>query len=75
MNAFAYFDPPIASQLGWSGGCGSLLCTGRNNYVIHDHTGDLLPNIGLLIANNSNISDNTANCTYYPTMNGHYCSR
>lgn len=71
----AYFSPPNPRELGWSGGCGNLLCTGKNNYLIHDHTGDLLGAPGILLANNSVIGDNTEGCTYIPEINGHYCQR
>jgi hypothetical protein len=59
LNAMALFTPPSPAQLGWLGGCGNLLCTGKNNYLIHDHTGDLLGAPGILLANNSVIGDNT----------------
>jgi hypothetical protein len=49
----ALFTPPISGHLGWSGGCGSILCTGKNNYLIHDHTGNLLGSPSILLANNS----------------------
>lgn len=75
IDAYAYFDPPKASELGWAGGCGSLLCTGRNNYMIHDHSGTFLPTKGILIANNTNISSSMPECVYHPLINGHYCPR
>ena len=34
FSATAYFDAPTPSELGWFGGCGLILCTGRNNYII-----------------------------------------
>ena len=43
FDAISYFDPPIAAHLGWFGGCGNMLCTGRNNYLLQDHTGTLFP--------------------------------
>jgi hypothetical protein len=48
-----YFTPPFTGYLGWLGGCGDLLCTGNNNYLIHDHTGHLLGTPSILLANNS----------------------
>ena len=53
VNALAYFDPPNPNHLTWFGGCGDILCTGKNNYLIHDYTGGFLPSPGILIANNS----------------------
>lgn len=71
----AFFQPPSQAELGWAGGCGNLLCTGLNNYLVHDHTGGFLPEPGILIANNSEIGDNSENCTHVPEINGHYCTR
>ena len=53
----ATFRSPKESQLGWFGGCGVMLCTGFNNYMITDHSGTLLPEKGMLLANNSWIGD------------------
>ena len=39
-----------------------MLCTGKNNYIIHDFTGGFLPQPGILIANNSEIGDNSDGC-------------
>ena len=71
----AYFTPPNPKNFGWSGGCGDMLCTGKNNYLIHDYTGTFLGTKGILIANNSEIGDNTENCEFVPEINGHYCQR
>jgi len=73
LEAYAHFDSPNQGDLGWFGGCGDILCTGMNNYLIHDHSGTFLPQKGVLLANNSWIGNNTSSCTYYPTLNGHYC--
>jgi hypothetical protein len=51
FNSMAYFDAPSPSQLGWFGGCGNILCTGRQNYIIEDHTNTLFPGGGVLLAN------------------------
>lgn len=59
MDALAKFTPPNPSDLGWFGGCGSILCTGKNNYLITDYTGTFLGFPGFLLANNSVIGDNT----------------
>jgi hypothetical protein len=66
QSAYAKFDVSLASHIGWAGGCGDILCTGMNNYLIHDHTGTLFPFKGVLIANNSDIGDNTIGCTFIP---------
>jgi hypothetical protein len=71
----ALFTPPIQAFLGWFGGCGSILCTGKNNYLIHDHTGHLLGSPSILLANNSEIGDKTEGCTFIPEINGHHCLR
>jgi len=71
----ALFTPPDQNSLGWSGGCGSILCTGKNNYLINDQTGHLLGSPSVLLANNSVIGDNTDNCTAVPMINGHICRR
>ena len=73
VDAFAYFTPPNPRDIGWFGGCGKILCTGNNNYMVHDWTGDLLGFQGVLIANNSEIGDNEAQCTYNAAINGHVC--
>ena len=75
FSATAYFDAPNPSELGWFGGCGLILCTGRNNYIIEDQTGTLFPSSGVLLANNSWIGSNVANCTVNSVMNGYYCTR
>jgi len=35
-----WISDPKDSNLGWFGGCGNLHCTGPENILIHDHTGD-----------------------------------
>ena len=75
MDSWAYFDPPSPSGLGWDGGCGNFFCTGKNNYLIHDYTGDFLGAVGTLIANNSVIGDNTNDCEAISAINGHRCNR
>jgi hypothetical protein len=75
MDSWAYFNPPSPSGLGWDGGCGNFFCTGKNNYLIHDYTGDFLGAVGTLIANNSVIGDNTNDCEAISAINGHRCNR
>jgi len=72
IGAFGKFPKPSSSKLGWKGGCGDMFCTGRNNYLIEDHDGDLMGSPGTLVANNSAIGDGLG-CTFYDFMNGHHC--
>jgi hypothetical protein len=59
INALGHYDPPIKSHFGWLGGCGNLPCTGRSNYLIHDHDGGLLGYPGIIIPNNTDIGNHT----------------
>jgi hypothetical protein len=74
-NAYASFDPPNPVDLGWLGGCGLLLCTGKNNYLVQDHDGSFLGSPGTLVANNSWIGAGEASCTYNSYINGYICIR
>lgn len=74
-NSYAYFSPPHNVRLDWFGGCGKLLCTGMNNYIIQDHDGSFLGFAGTLIANNSVIGNAEAGCVANSVMNGHVCQR
>ena len=74
-EAYAFFSPPSPGGLGWFGGCGNILCTGKNNYIIQDIGGSFLGQPGTLIANNSDIGDNSDGCTHIPEINGHECTR
>lgn len=53
FNAIGRFDAPKRGELGWFGGCGNMLCTGKNNYILEDHTGHLFNQTGVILANNS----------------------
>lgn len=75
QNAWAYFSPPDPGQLGWFGGCGLLLCTGFNNYIIQDHDGSFMGSPGTIVANNSWIGDNEPGCTFNSAINGYVCAR
>ena len=57
LESFGYYDEPLQANLGYEGGCGSMLCTGRINYLIYDHTGHLLTQPGMLTPNNSLFSN------------------
>ena len=74
-NSFVLCDAPDPSMLGWFGGCGDILCTGKNNYLITDWTGGFLGSPATIIANNSVIGNNEPNCTFSTSMNGHLCTR
>ena len=49
---------PNPNFIGWFGGCGDILCTGFQNYLIQDHTGSFFGSKGTIIANNSVIATN-----------------
>lgn len=53
LAALARFSPPNPKHIGWFGGCGKILCTGKNNYLIQDYTGHFLGTPGFLLSNNS----------------------
>ena len=72
-DSYLIAPSPSASHLGWFGGCGDILCTGFNNYLIQDHTGSFFGSKGTIIANNSLIADNEDNCTFSSAMNAHMC--
>ena len=74
-NAYGLFTPPDQGSLGWFGGCGSILCTGKNNYLVIDQDGQFFGQPGTLIANHSDVGDNTADCESIPEINGHHCNR
>jgi len=75
VDAYAYFSPPDPNQLGWFGGCGLLLCTGNNNYLVQDHDGSFLGQPGTLVANNSWVGEGESGCTFNPSINGYICFR
>jgi hypothetical protein len=62
-------------MLGWFGGCGDLLCTGKQNYLITDWSGTFFGAPGTIIANNSVIGENEHDCHYNSHMNGYMCNR
>lgn len=57
-SSYALCDPNLDNQLGWFGGCGDILCTGKQNYLIHDFTGSFFPFKGIIIPNNPTIGNN-----------------
>jgi hypothetical protein len=74
-NSFLYADPPSLSQLGWFGGCGDIVCTGFQNYLVNDFTGQFLGFVGSVIPNNTEIGSNEQNCTFSTPMNAYLCRR
>jgi hypothetical protein len=74
-DSFVYCDPPNPAHLGWFGGCGDILCTGKQNYLVSDFTGTFFGVNGTIIPNNSVIAANEANCTFSAPMNGYLCTR
>lgn len=74
-DSYLYADAPSPSQLGWFGGCGDILCTGRQNYLIQDWNGSFLGFPGTLIPNNSVIGGNEPGCKFSTFMNAYTCSR
>jgi hypothetical protein len=74
-NSYLLARSPSPSQLGWFGGCGDILCTGFNNYLIQDHTGDFFGFEGSIVANNSDFGGNENSCTFSITMNSYLCQR
>ena len=73
-NSMAFFTKPDPKNFGWDGGCGNFLCTGKNNYLIHDWDGAFLGSPGILIPNNSQIGNNEPECTFIQEINGHHCT-
>lgn len=74
-TAWAYFTPPPLISQSESLGCGNFACTGRNNYIIEDHSGSFMGFNGTLIPNNSWVGGNEQNCNIAPLMNGYVCNR
>lgn len=68
-------DRPDEKWRGWFGGCGSLDCTGPNNYLIEDQTGEFLGFVGSIVANNTMVGAHLQNCDFVPTMNSYLCRR
>jgi len=65
---------PSASRLGWFGGCGDILCTGFQNYLVQDHDGMFFGAKGTIIPNNSAIGVAESGCTFSSPMNAYMCT-
>lgn len=74
-GSYIICDPNDANQIGWFGGCGDIICTGKQNYLVHDFNGTFLPFKGVIIPNNPTIGNGEYNCTFSSSMNGHLCQR
>ena len=72
-TAYGYFTAPPALNTE-SMGCGNFACTGLNNYIIQDHSGQFLGFNGTILANNSWIGEGEASCVASPLMNGYVCN-
>jgi hypothetical protein len=71
----AYFEQPLENEASWLGGCGNMVCTGKINFLIEDHTNTIFPQGGVLLPNNTKIGSNTSLCTNNSYFNGYYCTR
>lgn len=65
-------NPDLAT---WFGGCGDIVCTGFQNYLVQDFDGTFFGTPGTIIPNNSVIATNEANCALVSSMNAYMCSR
>lgn len=74
-ESYLYADQNSPNQIGWFGGCGDILCTGRSNYLIVDWNGTFLGFPGTIIPNNTVIGSNEPNCNPSSHMNAHICNR
>lgn len=63
---------PNNAFLGWFGGCGDIVCTGFQNYLVQDHTSDTFGFMGTIIPNNSVIAANEG-CAFSASMNSYMC--
>jgi hypothetical protein len=57
-NSYLTADTPNPAFLSWFGGCGDILCTGFQNYLVSDFTGSFFGFTGTIIPNNSVIATN-----------------
>ncbi len=57
-SSYIYAEPNHKSDLGWFGGCGDIICTGKSNYLIIDWDGTFLGFKGTIIPNNTVIAEN-----------------
>lgn len=73
-DSFLIAPAPSTKRLGWFGGCGDILCTGFQNYLVQDHDGMFFGSPGTIVPNNSMIAENENSCTFSAPMNAYMCS-
>lgn len=71
-SSYLIAPQPSTSFLGWFGGCGDIVCTGFQNYLVQDHTSDTFGFTGTIIPNNSVIAV-PEGCVFNPSMNSYMC--
>ena len=54
-DSYLIAPAPSPSRLGWFGGCGDILCTGFQNYLVQDHDGMFFGSKSTIVPNNSQI--------------------
>ena len=54
-NSYLSADKPNKAFLGWFGGCGDIVCTGFENYLVNDWTGTFFGTTGSIIPNVDNV--------------------
>ena len=76
-DANSYLLAPNSNPnlIGWFGGCGDIVCTGFENYLIQDFDGTFLGSKATIVPTNSLIGKNEADCVYSSSMNAYTCSR
>lgn len=74
-SSYLFAPAPNPAFVGWFGGCGDIMCTGFQNYLVQDFDGGFLGSKATIIPNNSIIAANEANCTFVSSMNAHLCTR
>ena len=71
-DSYLIAPAPSPSRLGWFGGCGDILCTGFQNYLVQDHDGMFMGTNSTIIPNNSVIALNEG-CVESTAMNAYTC--
>lgn len=66
---------PREAWRGWFGGCGQFDCTGMENMLIQDLTGDLLGHEGSIVSNNELLVEGDLRdiCKFYSAWNAYDC--
>lgn len=80
-SSLIYFKDPSDENLGWAGGCGNIHCTGPENMLVMDHTGDFFGSViedaqgkpSASISNNESIGDNLEDCKLVEEWNAYWC--